>query len=132
MLEPMVDDVSTAIMIQPHPLDRLSVGETNQARDIVLNARGKSVVEFRSIYLNEPPKAELVRFLEAEHNGQLDHNTPRPTRMARLQYDVVHYDKSHEYAESIVDLNSGRETLHRIVDRKYQPSLTTQVCQEPT
>src|SRR5436309_780045 len=117
--------------MQPHPLDWLSVGETNQARDIVLNARGQSVIEFRSICLSEPPKSELLRFLEAEHNGQLDHNTPRPARLARLQYDVVHYDKSHEYAESVADLSTGRETLQRIVDKKHQPSLTTQASQKP-
>jgi len=111
-------------VVRPHPLDQLSISETRKAREIILNARGSSVIEFRSIALEEPPKAELLAFLDVEHNGSLSSRTPRPARVARVQYDLVRADKSHEYTGSLVDLDRKRETLHRVVDKIHQPSLT--------
>ncbi|MCJ1363944.1 hypothetical protein MMC16_003053 [Acarospora aff. strigata] len=109
---------------RPHPLEQLTASETRVAGETVLTARGKSVIEFRSIALEEPPKAELLAFLDAEHDGILSSRTPRPARIARVAYDLVRADKSHEYTESLVDLDTGRETLHRVVDKMHQPSLT--------
>ncbi|KAI9871407.1 MAG: hypothetical protein M1830_002949, partial [Pleopsidium flavum] len=109
---------------RPHPLDQLTVNETKVARETVLNARGNSIIEFRAIALEEPPKAEVLAFLDAEHSGSLSSKTERPTRLARVQYDVVHADKSHEYTESVVDIEARWETLHRVVDKMHQPSLT--------
>ena len=109
---------------RPHPLDQLSISETRAAREMVLNARGNSVIEFRSIALEEPPKAELLAFLDIEHNGSLSCRTRRPARVARVRYDLVRANKGHEYTESLVDLDIKRETLQRVVDKKHQPSLT--------
>lgn len=115
-----------------HPLDQLSFSETRTAREIILNARGPSVIEFRSIALEEPPKAELLAFLDVEHKGFLDSQTRRPARVARVKYDLVHADRSHDYIESLVDLDRNKETLHRVVDKIHQPSLTmfVQFCIE--
>ncbi len=112
-----------------HPLDQLTLSETSIARETILHAREQSVIEFRSIFLEEPPKAELVAFLDAEHGGSLSSRTQRPARVARVQYDLVRSDKSHEYAESLVDLEARKETLHRVVDKMHQPSLTMSVPQ---
>jgi primary-amine oxidase len=122
--------------IQKHPLDQLSGDEVNVARQAVLDAR-KAVVLFRNTYAVEPPKAELVKFLEAENAGKLTPDTPRPARQARVQYDVIHEDRSHDYMESIVDLTSGKEVHHKKIDKSFQQSLTVdefnefnQVCFE--
>ena len=109
---------------RPHPLDQLSISETNIARETILDARHNSVIEFRSIALEEPPKAELLAFLDVERNGFLSSRTRRPARVARVQYDVVRADKRHEYAESLVDLDKKSEIFHRVVDKMHQPSLT--------
>ena len=108
----------------PHPLQQLTIHESNRARQTVLKARGNVLLEFRAIYLQEPPKAQLVPFLEAEAAGRLSTATRRPTREAVLHYDVVHDDKRHEYSESVVDVVQGREVKHRVLDTKYQPYLT--------
>lgn len=112
---------------RPHPLDQLSFSEISIARETILNARGSSVIEFRSIALEEPPKAELLAFLDVEHNGVLSSRTRRPTRVARVQYDLVRADRSHEYTESLVNLDNKSETFHRMVDKMHQPSLTMSV-----
>lgn len=113
-----------SLSVSLHPLHQLTIDETAIARKTIVNARGSSVIEFRSIALEEPPKAELLAYLDAEHSGSLSSRTRRPARLARVQYDVVRADKSHEYTESVIDIDARRETLHRVVDKMHQPSLT--------
>lgn len=108
----------------PHPLDQLSIAESEKARQIVISTRGRdTALQFRSIHLEEPLKHELFPFLEAENAGKLTVSTFRPARVARIQYDVIKADKTHEYTESLVDINSGRENV-RVVDKKHQASIT--------
>lgn len=106
-----------------HPLDQLSADEVSIARQAILDAR-KAAILFRNTFTVEPAKAELVKFLNAEHAGTLSSDTPRPPRQARVQYDVVSDDRSHEYMESIVDVASGKEVEHRRVPPSSQQSLT--------
>ncbi|KIX99174.1 uncharacterized protein Z520_04750 [Fonsecaea multimorphosa CBS 102226] len=110
-------------MTYKHPLDQLSADEVNVARQAVLDAR-KAAIIFRNIFTVEPPKAQLIKFLAAEHAGTLCSDTPRPPRQARVQYDVVFEDRRHEYMESVVDIASGKEVEHRRVPSTSQQSLT--------
>ncbi|OQV07818.1 Copper amine oxidase, N2 domain-containing protein [Cladophialophora immunda] len=110
-------------MTYQHPLDQLSADEVNVARQAVLDAR-KAAILFRNIFTFEPAKAELVKFLAAEHAGALSSETPRPPRQARVQYDVIFEDRHHEYMESIIDIASGKEVEHRRVPATSQQSLT--------
>jgi primary-amine oxidase len=112
-----------------HPLDQLSADEVGIARQAILDAR-KAAILFRNIFTAEPPKAELVKFLNAEHAGTLSADTPRPARQARVQYDVVFDDRSHEYMESIIDMSSGNEVDHRRVPQTSQQSLTVDEFKE--
>ena len=110
----------------PHPLDPLSTAEFEKARQCIISARGDDVIiRFRAIYLEEPPKNELVIFLETEHSTGIDSHTPRPARLAMVLYDVLRSDKSHEYTHSIVDLSSGTENKHRVIDKMHKAALTT-------
>lgn len=110
--------------MSPHPLDPLSVEETAIARDVVLTANPDSIIFFREIYMKEPAKAELRPFLEAEHAGQLNASTPQPTRLAKVQYDVMGKDKVPEFHEAWVDID-GRKIAHRVViGKQYHASLT--------
>lgn len=112
----------------PHPLDQLTVAESNIAREVILDTRGtNAAIQFRSIALEEPLKKELWQFLELEHAGSVTAATPRPARQARVQYDVVRSPKDIEYTESWVDVVTGKETQHRVVDKVHQAALTTQV-----
>jgi primary-amine oxidase len=110
----------------PHPLDPLTSVEFKKARQCIISARGHDVIiKFRAIYLEEPSKHELVPFLEAEHSTGIDSHTPRPARLAMVLYDVVNGDKSHEYTHSVVNLSSGKETEHRVIDKTHQAALIT-------
>ncbi|EXJ61101.1 primary-amine oxidase [Cladophialophora yegresii CBS 114405] len=115
--------------VYKHPLDQLSVDEVNTARQAVLDAR-KAAVIFRNTFAVEPAKAELVKFLNAEHAGTLSADTPRPARQARVQYDVVSEDRSHEYMESVIDIASGKEVEHRQIPRTSQQALTVDEFKE--
>lgn len=99
----------------PHPLDILTIDETNRARDIVAGLHKGSVLSFREIYLEEPPKAQLVEFLAAEHAGK---NASPPARTALVQYDVIGSDRIPRYNEDIIDLGSGKSIKHVVVDSK--------------
>jgi primary-amine oxidase len=120
------DRSETSSRATPHPLDQLSVVEANLAREAILTARGPQVaIHFRSIFLEEPPKKELLKFLDLEHSGMLTARTPRPARVAKVQYDVVRGNQNHEYTESWVNVISGKEVERRVVDKIHHASLTT-------
>lgn len=112
-----------------HPLAQLRSFEIDVARQVVIKARSGCLLLFRDIFADEPKKAELVPFLIAEHSGQLDDKTPRPPRLARVQYDTIGEDASHAYTESVINIHTREEVLHRIVDKDCQPPLTLLVNQ---
>lgn len=108
----------------PHPLDHLSVAECDIARQVVLDARGSEVsLYFRSIGLEEPPKNELIKYLETEHAQGVTAQTPRPARLAKVAYDIIKADRSREYTESLVDVQTAKETSRRVVDQVHQAGL---------
>lgn len=109
----------------PHPLSALSADEARQARDAILKLHPGSVIDFRVIYLLEPPKADVIPFLEAEHAGTLTAETPRPPRLAQLKYDVIGGEGATptQYHESVVDLVTGKQIADEVIDAKYHASL---------
>jgi primary-amine oxidase len=110
-----------------HPLSTLSIDETNKARDVIVNAHPNTVIDFRWISLQEPAKAELVPFLDLEHAGKLQPDTPRPPRLARLHYDIIDGSKVPKYCESIVDVAKGEQISHQVVDGEFHACLTMYV-----
>lgn len=109
----------------PHPLSHLSLTETNRARDVVLGLHPGTVLNFRTVYLFEPPKAEVLPFLELEHAGKVTESTPRPARLAQARYDVIKPgSKRPEYHESVVDIHSGKRVSHQVVGSEHHASLT--------
>ena len=107
-----------------HPLQMLSVSETEIARDIVLSAHPDHVIEFRQIDLKEPNKKDLLQFLQIEHDGQLSETTPRPSRMAKCHYDIIAANRTIEYHESVVDLEQKKMSEKIVVGKEFCPSLT--------
>lgn len=105
----------------PHPLDILSVEEVNNARDIVKSLHPGHRIFFRETYLDEPSKAKLTKYLEAEHAGQ----TPSPLpRQALSQYDVFDGKGGVQSHESIIDITSGKRIHHEIVPEEYHAPLS--------
>jgi primary-amine oxidase len=107
-----------------HPLAQLTQQEFTKARDaVVAQHASDQPLFFRSIYLDEPSRAELVPFLEAEHAGTLTVDTPRPRRYARVEYDIVKPDV-YLYTRAIVDISTGDILSSESVDRKSQAYFT--------
>lgn len=108
-----------------HPLKQLSVEETNVARDVTLSLHEGAVLEFREIYLEEPAKVELLKYLELEHSGQLSADSPRPARLARVQYDVIgEGSKVPVFHESVVDIHKRERLSHEVVSSDSHAALT--------
>lgn len=97
---------------RPHPLQPLSDAEILRARDILSQKHGQETgLFFRAVYLEEPPRADLTKFLAAEHGGK----TPEVElpRLAKCQYDLIKSPEKHQLSETVVDLNSG-ETINHV------------------
>lgn len=108
----------------PHPLQQLSHQETLQAKEAILAEHGKNeLILIREIFLQEPPKADLIKFLELEHSGRLTSSSPRPARSARCQYDVVGADKNAYFHEAIVDLEKNARVHHEVISQEHHPAL---------
>lgn len=95
---------STAL---PHPLAPLTEAEFNKARDAILKLyESENAIFFRSIYLREPKKEELIPFLELEHAGKVTADSVRPQRLASVEYDAIK-TKVPEFTRALVDVATG-------------------------
>lgn len=107
-----------------HPFDPLSLDEIDIARQVILDYHDGRLIDFREIYLREPPKEKVKRFLELEHSGRLEESAPRPPRLAKVQFDVIGPNKSFEFHESTVDIGKKEQIYHEIIDTAHHASLT--------
>lgn len=108
----------------PHPLAQLTPDEFIRARDIILKLHGaNSTLYFKSIYLEEPKRAELLPFLAAEHAGTLSDESPRPARQALVEYDIVGTE-FHQFTRTVVDLMTGEITSKEQIERSSLPYYT--------
>ncbi|PHH71942.1 hypothetical protein CDD82_6249 [Ophiocordyceps australis] len=107
----------------PHPLSDLTVEETNHARDVVLQLHPGAVIEFRLIFLLEPPKEQMKAFLHLEHSGNVTSSTPRPQRLAQARYDVIGGSQAVEYHESVIDLTTWQRISHEVVGAESHAGL---------
>ena len=117
--------MSSAVI--PHPLSDLSILEINRAREAIISLHEGCVLDFRTIYLLEPPKLDVLPFLELEHAGKVTADTPRPARLAQAKYDVIGGSKVPEYHESVIDVQSGTRIKHEIISSEHHASLTMYV-----
>lgn len=105
----------------PHPLDALSIRETEQARALLLELYPDTLISFREIFLEEPSKKELRPYLNAEHAAQ---PLPRLHRRALAQYDVIGAGKEPEFHESVLDLTARTRISFTVVAKEQFAALT--------
>lgn len=110
-----------------HPLQNISAAEIERARDVIFSYHGNDVISVREIFVQEPRKSDLSRYLDAEHQGQHLASSERPRRKAKCQYDVIGADKIPYYHEAVVDLNESKVVEHEIIEKESQASLTLYV-----
>ncbi|KAI1077456.1 copper amine oxidase [Whalleya microplaca] len=92
--------------IPPHPLRPLTSDELVKARDIAIKEHGVdgAALWFRSASVDEPKKADLAKYLIAEHEGRSP-ESPLP-RQVQLLYDVIK-DGKFQLTETVVDVGAG-------------------------
>jgi len=89
--------------IPQHPLGPLTATEISESAKIIKSIWPTNTnVQFKSITLQEPNKAELVPFLAAEHAGQ---STPTIERRSFVVYYLRNTNKLHE---AVVSLSQGK------------------------
>ncbi|OLN88331.1 Copper amine oxidase 1-like protein 1 [Colletotrichum chlorophyti] len=92
--------VITLAMCQTHPFDPLRPEEISQAAEIFRIANGNAPIFFRAISFAEPPKHEMIAFLNSRCEG--DDIVTRPPRQAKVQAYVAK-----TLHEAIVDLDKA-------------------------
>lgn len=91
-----------------HPLGPLTAAEITAATDLVRKAWPEGALfQFKVVTLQEPPKAELAPYLEAERVGSVASLAP----IARRVYVAYYLRNTHKFHEALADLSSG--TLER-------------------
>ncbi|KAJ5672169.1 hypothetical protein N7507_001296 [Penicillium longicatenatum] len=120
----------------PHPFDPLTPVEITQAATIVRDEFAGDLPNFRVITLQEPPKKEMLQFLEREHQSQSQMS--RPTRNARVQVIIQTQAGSNEMVELIVNLDEGvvlkKEHLpgkHPYIDSAYMQAVESACRADP-
>ncbi|KAJ5780105.1 hypothetical protein N7457_005265 [Penicillium paradoxum] len=115
-------------MSATHPFDPLSPSEITKAAEVVRELLQGKCLNFRVITLKEPPKREMIAFLDTEHLGQPQ--LSRPVRIAYVQVIVCGDSGPNELTELLVDLDRGvvtqREILvgkHSFIDSAYMKAV---------
>jgi primary-amine oxidase len=110
----------------PHPFKTLNIEETRIARDVILAQHPDVVVDFREIFLQEPAKEQMKRYLDLEHASKPGQSptSKLPPRLAKCQYDIIGSDKIPEYHESVVDVGLKKQVRYEVIGKEHQASLT--------
>lgn len=86
-----------------HPLAPLTAEEITTTSRLVREAWPAGTgLQFKQVTLEEPPRAEVLRYLDAEHEGR---SVPVVVRKAFVCY---YFRKTNKFHEAIVDLSAGR------------------------
>ncbi|KAI0395579.1 copper amine oxidase 1 [Xylariaceae sp. FL0594] len=99
-------ETSPKSSLPPHPLRPLTEDELVRGRDVVIQKFGGDSIAlyFRSIYLDEPRRDDLIPYLAAEHAGE--NPTTIPARQVKVQFDLVK-DGVPQLHETVVDVDAG-------------------------
>ncbi|OJJ42255.1 hypothetical protein ASPZODRAFT_20648 [Penicilliopsis zonata CBS 506.65] len=90
-----------------HPLDPATPEEIQRATDLVKAAYAGVPLHFKAAGLEEPPKAQMVEYLDAEHN-----NRPLPY-MPRCVFLIWYIKRTPRLFEAIVDV-TGNQIVHHV------------------
>ncbi|OJD17946.1 hypothetical protein AJ78_01977 [Emergomyces pasteurianus Ep9510] len=114
----------------PHPFDPLTPEEISRAGRLVRPHFGGNDPNFRVITLQEPPKEQMIHFLEKEHRRQPIGEIP--TRSARVEVVVKGHDDANELFELSVDLHNDKVShkqhlkgKHSYIDADYMKAVET-------
>ncbi|PVH95648.1 hypothetical protein DM02DRAFT_675343 [Periconia macrospinosa] len=95
---------------QPHPFDPLSAQEIKTIAALVKSNMNEKVI-FRVITLVEPPKGEMIAFLDASQTGSPKSNVTRKA--------MVHAYFNKAFHEIFVDIPGNKILSHQILEGKH-------------
>lgn len=108
-----------------HPFDPLNPEEISLAAALVRPHFGQQEPNFRVITLQEPPKQQMIPFLDTEH-GRNTHRQEPPSRCARVHVVVRLQEEKNALFELLVDLNEKKVIAkqhqrgkHSYIDSEY-------------
>ncbi|KAJ4247480.1 hypothetical protein NW762_013156 [Fusarium torreyae] len=96
-----------------HPLDPATAEEIEQATAIVKQFFYGIPLHFKAAGLDEPPKKELVAYLEAEHNG-----APLPALPRRI-FAMWYIHRTPRLFEAVVDVTNGKIETYQELPRDF-------------
>ncbi|OAX83818.1 hypothetical protein ACJ72_01819 [Emergomyces africanus] len=112
----------------PHPFDPLTPEEISRAGRLVRPHFGGHDPNFRVITLQEPPKEQMIQYLEKEHRRQTIGDMP--ARSARVEVVVKGQNGANELFELFVDLHNGKVShkqhlkgKHSYIDADYMKAV---------
>ncbi|KAF1997273.1 copper amine oxidase [Amniculicola lignicola CBS 123094] len=95
-----------------HPLDPLAPEEIAKVADVVRSTAPNENLLFRVITLAEPPKRDMIAYLDLEHAG---YNEPaHPGRVAK-----VHVYLTGQFHEILVDVTAGKVIVDEILEGRH-------------
>lgn len=102
----------------PHPLDQLSPNELKTAAELIKKYHAGKTLHFKQINTEEPPKALLAPYLEAERAGRQP-----ATKIPRIAY-AIYYDLIQRVGcETWVSLDENRVLKYNEIPRGQHPGL---------
>ncbi|CAN9441950.1 unnamed protein product [Alternaria alternata] len=120
----------------PHPLDPLTPEEITKVAKAAQSSFEGQALNFRVITLREPPKDELVTYLEAEHRR--DQALPKISRCVRVEILVRSKNGANDLFELIVAIDSnnviGKQHLegkHSYIDAAYMKEVEEACLRDP-
>ncbi|CAG8943057.1 unnamed protein product [Penicillium salamii] len=96
-----------------HPLDPSTPEEIQIATDLVKNAYQGIELHFKAAGLEEPPKAKMIEFLDAEHKKQ-----PLPA-IPRCIFLIWYIKKTPRLFEAIIDVTNSQFVHHVELPRDF-------------
>lgn len=101
----------------PHPLDQLTPAELKTAASIIKSHHAGKTLHFKQINTEEPPKAVLAPFLEAEKAGRPIAPPPR------IAYSIYYVLEERVGCEIWISLDENRIFQYREISRGQHPGL---------
>jgi primary-amine oxidase len=109
----------------PHPLQPLSEEEILKARNILSKKHSSETnLFFRSAYLEEPSRDDLVKFLAAEHGHHDKDLASSLPRLVKFIYDAIKGPGNYQLTDTVVDINAGEIVHHEEHPSDCQTSYT--------
>lgn len=96
-----------------HPLDPATASEIESATSIIKDAFNGIPLHFKAAGLEEPPKAALVRYLDAERNGE-----PLPP-LPRTIFVMWYIKRTPRLFEALVDVTNSQVVQQAELPRDF-------------